>query len=62
MLPFRSAARSGRFVGYAGPSDRNAAEVLTKYLITDMYAKAVQGTAAEDAVIWAHGEVARVHA
>jgi multiple sugar transport system substrate-binding protein len=62
MLPFRSAARSGRFVGYAGPADRNAAEVLTKYIITDMYAKAVQGMPAEDAVKWAHGEIARVHA
>jgi len=62
MLPFRAAARSGRFVGYAGPSDRNAAEVLTKYILTDMYAKAVQGMAAEDAVAWAHGEVARIHA
>src|SRR6266446_739246 len=54
MLPFKIAARSGRFAGYAGPSTRNAAEVVTKYIITDMYAKAVQGTAPEEAVKWAH--------
>jgi multiple sugar transport system substrate-binding protein len=62
MLPFQAAARAGQFPGYAGPADRKAAEVLSKYLITDMYAKAVQGTPAEDAVKWAHEEIAKVHA
>ena len=61
MLPFRAAARAGRFPGYAGPADRNAAEGLSKYLITDMYAKAVQGMPAEDAVKWADGEFRRIH-
>src|SRR5262249_3776563 len=36
MLPYRSAARNARFAGYAGPPDRKAAEVLSKYLIIDM--------------------------
>jgi multiple sugar transport system substrate-binding protein len=62
MLPFRSAARAGRFPGYAGPADRDAAEVLSKYLITDMYAKAVQGMPAEESVKWADGEVRKIHA
>jgi len=62
MLPFRVAARAGQFPGYAGPADAKAAEVLSKYLITDMYAKAVQGMAAEDAAKWAHEEVVKVHA
>lgn len=62
MLPFRSAARQGRFPGYAGPADRNAAEALSKYIIVDMYAKAVQGMPAEEAVKWAHGEIAKIHA
>ena len=62
MLPFRAAARAGQFPGYAGPADRKAAEVLSKYIITDMYAKAVQGMPAEEAVKWAHDEVAKVHA
>jgi multiple sugar transport system substrate-binding protein len=61
MLPFRVAARAGQFPGYAGPADAKAAEVLSKYLITDMYAKAVQGMAAEDATKWAHEEVVKVH-
>jgi multiple sugar transport system substrate-binding protein len=61
MEPFRAAARAGRFPGYEGPADRNAAEGVSKYLVTDMYAKAVQGTPAEDAVKWADGEFRRIH-
>jgi multiple sugar transport system substrate-binding protein len=61
MLPFRAAARAGRFPGYEGPADRKAAEGLSKYLVTDMYAKAAQGMAAEEAVKWADGEFRRIH-
>lgn len=62
MLPFRSAARAGRFPGYAGPADQKAAEVLSKYIIVDMYAKAIQGMPAEDAVKAAAEEVKKIHA
>ena len=61
MLPFKDAARLGRAPGYAGPAGKKAAEVLTKYIITDMYAKAVQGMSAEDAVKWAHGEIQKIY-
>jgi multiple sugar transport system substrate-binding protein len=40
---------------------RAAAEVVTKYIITDMYTKAVQGMPAEDAVKWAHGELVKIY-
>jgi multiple sugar transport system substrate-binding protein len=62
MLPFRAAARAGRFPGYAGPADHMAAEGLSKYLITDMYAKSVQGVPAEEAVKWADAEFKKIHA
>jgi multiple sugar transport system substrate-binding protein len=61
-LPFRSIAEIGRAAGYAGAPNRAAAEAVTKYVITDMYAKAVQGMAPEDAVKWAHGELVKVYA
>jgi ABC-type glycerol-3-phosphate transport system substrate-binding protein len=61
MQPFRRAVRTSRFPGFAGPADRRAAEVLTKYIITDMYAKAVQGMAAEQAVKQAHDELVRIY-
>src|SRR6266852_4417789 len=60
MAPYRVAARLGLTPGYAGPANRKAAEVLTKYIITDMYAKAVQGMTPEAAVKWAHEEVNKV--
>src|SRR5580658_4027295 len=50
MEPFRTCVESGRFVGYSGPSGRPAAEAVSKYIIVDMYAKAVQGMAPEDSV------------
>lgn len=62
MAPFRTAAESGRFAGYAGPSGRASAEAVSKFIIVDMYAKAVQGTPAEDAVKWAHGELVKIYA
>ena len=62
LLPFRDIPPFGRLPGYAGPPNRKAAEVLTKYIITDMYAKAIQGMPAEDAVKWAHDEAVKVYA
>jgi len=61
MAPFRTAALSGRFAGYAGPANRKAAEVISKYILVDMYAKAVQGMAPEDAVKWAHDELVKIY-
>ena len=43
MTPYKVAGRLGRTPGYAGLANAKAAEVLSKYIITDMYAKAVQG-------------------
>ncbi|HML15357.1 MAG TPA: extracellular solute-binding protein, partial [Xanthobacteraceae bacterium] len=62
MEPFRSAARTGRLMGYAGPSSRRAAEVLSKYIIVDMFAKAVQGMPAADAAKWAEDECLKAYA
>jgi multiple sugar transport system substrate-binding protein len=62
MAPFRTAALSGRFAGYAGPSGRAAAETISKFIIVDMYTKAVQGMTPEDSVKWAHGELVKIYA
>ena len=62
MAPFRTAAESGRFAGYAGPAGRAAAEAISKFIIVDMYTKAVQGMPPEDAVKWAHGELVKIYA
>ena len=44
----------------ARPQGRRGA--VSKYIIVDMYAKAIQGMPAEDAAKWAHGEVAKTYA
>jgi hypothetical protein len=63
MAPSRSPACSARRPAILCPHRaKKPAEVLTKYIITDMYAKAVQGMAAEDAVKWAEGELTKVYA
>jgi multiple sugar transport system substrate-binding protein len=62
LKPFKDVPAFGRLAGYAGSPDRKSAEVISKYIIVDMYAKAIQGMPAEEAAKWAHGEVAKVHA
>jgi hypothetical protein len=40
------------------PGRQTVADVISKYIISDMYAKAVQGSA----VKWAHGELVKIYA
>ncbi len=61
MTPYKVAARLGQAPGFAGPPNAKAAEALSKYIITDMYAKAVQGMPAEEAVKWAETELKKVY-
>jgi len=46
---------------WAGPPSQAAAEVRTKYIIVDMYAKAVQGMPAEESVKAAHAELMKIY-
>jgi multiple sugar transport system substrate-binding protein len=61
MRPFKTAAQGARALGYAGPPSAKATLVYTKYIITDMYAKAVHGLTPEDAVRWAEGELKKIY-
>jgi multiple sugar transport system substrate-binding protein len=61
MKIYRNAAGASRMVGYAGPPTAKATEAYTKYILTDMYAKAVQGMKAEDAVKWAAAQLTKVY-
>ena len=62
MLPFKDAASKLRLFGYAGPANAKASEVYSKYIITDMYAKAIQGMAPEESVKWAESELKKIYA
>ena len=61
MKPYRTAASASRMFGYAGPSSARAAEAYSKFILVDMYAKAVQGMSAVDAVGWATAELRKVY-
>ena len=62
LAPFKQIPVTGRLAGYAGSPNQKAAEVTTKYIIVDMYAKAIQGMEPADAVKWAHGELVKIYA
>jgi multiple sugar transport system substrate-binding protein len=62
LKPFKDLPAFGRLPGYAGPPDRKSAEVITKYIIVDMYAKAIQGMPAEEAAKWAESECLKAYA
>jgi multiple sugar transport system substrate-binding protein len=62
LLPFRDIPYKARLPGYSGPPGPASAAVLTNYVIIDMYGKAVQGMSAQDAVMWAHKEIAKLYA
>jgi multiple sugar transport system substrate-binding protein len=61
MKGFRTAADNARMIGYAGPPSAKATEAYSKYIIVDMFAKGVQGMKAEDAVMWAAGELKGIY-
>jgi ABC-type glycerol-3-phosphate transport system substrate-binding protein len=62
LAPFKQVPVTGRLVGYAGPPAQKAAEVMTKYIVVDMYAKAIQGMPAEESVKSAHAELVKIYA
>jgi len=61
MAPFKKIPVTGRLLGYAGPPDQKAAEVQTKYIIVDMYAKAIQGMDPAESVKAAHDELVKIY-
>lgn len=61
MTPFKAAARLGQAPGRAEPPNARAAEALSKYVLSDMYAKAVRGMPAEEAVKWADDRLKKIY-
>ena len=62
LLPFRDIPYKSRLPGFSGPPGPASAAAITNYIITEMYAKAVKGMPAEDAVKWAHEELVKIYA
>jgi multiple sugar transport system substrate-binding protein len=61
MKPYAVAGKLGALPGRAGPPNAKAAEVLSKYLIVNMFASAIKGQSAEDAVKAADAELKKIY-
>ena len=59
LTPFKMLPVTGRL--FAGKPNQKAAEVQTKYIIVDMYAKAIQGMDAAESVKAAHAELVTIY-
>jgi len=54
---FQKSPEIARPLGFPGPPDQKVSLVQSKYIIVDMFAKAVQGESPEAAVAWAEKEM-----
>jgi len=58
---FSTNAKYGRSFGYAGPWNRASGEAAEKYIIVDMFARAVQGEDPKVTAAWAQKELENVY-
>lgn len=61
MKPYAVAGKLGATPGRMGPPNAKAAEVLSKYLIVNMFASAIKGQSAEDAVKACDAELKKIY-
>ena len=58
---FRDTIKDARVIGYAGPPGKKATEVLAKYIVVDMFVKAIQGATPEEALKWGAAEMRKIY-
>jgi multiple sugar transport system substrate-binding protein len=58
---FKGAGKLSRAPGWPGPFNQKAGLAQSKYVIVDMFAKAIQGDSPEAAVAWAENELKQVY-
>jgi multiple sugar transport system substrate-binding protein len=49
-LPYRDALATAHLPGWPAPVSRAQSEVIAKYVVIDMFAKACSGTSTKDAI------------
>jgi multiple sugar transport system substrate-binding protein len=60
LAPFRTAGKIARALGYAGQPSPRVQESFSKYIVVNMFARAVQGASAEDSVKQAETEMKQI--
>jgi len=58
---FRDLGPIGRTVGWPGPASQKAGLAWSKYIVVDMFARAIQGESAEAAARWAENELKSIY-
>jgi multiple sugar transport system substrate-binding protein len=61
MLAYKDIGSLGRAIGYPGPPTRSASEVLSKYIIVDVFARAIQGEPPKKAIAWGVNELRKIY-
>ena len=58
---FKQAPEGFRTLGWPGPANDKVGSVVSRYIVVDMFARAVQGESPEQAVAWAEREMKSVY-
>jgi multiple sugar transport system substrate-binding protein len=61
MAAFKELAKTARLEGLDGPPSKSAGEALAKFIIKDMYAKAVQGQSVDAVVLDAEKQLKEIY-
>ena len=61
MTPFKMQPKYGLNTGYAGPPNRQSGEVVEKYIIVDMCARAARGEDPKAIAEWGQKELENVY-
>jgi multiple sugar transport system substrate-binding protein len=61
MLAYKGVGKLSRAIGHPALPTRNASEVLSKYVIVDVFAKAVQGESPKKAIEWGTNELRNIY-
>ena len=61
LTPYRDMAAYGQHYGYPGPYDRRSSEALAKYIIVDLFARAVKGESADRIIRLAERELRNIY-
>lgn len=54
-------ANKYKWPGWPGPPNKPSSEAFSKYIVVDMFAKALTGMAPKDSVAWAEGELKKIY-
>jgi multiple sugar transport system substrate-binding protein len=61
LTPYSELSKNAVHSGWPGPFDRRASEAAAKYIIVDMFARAVKGDSLDSAISFAERELKQTY-